>query len=40
MRADMDALVEAVTKGEVTCPSYFDMTEDQYLALKNSVTVK
>lgn len=40
IRADMDALVEAVTKGEVTCPSYFDMTEDQYLALKNSVTVK
>ncbi|HAL10981.1 MAG TPA: hypothetical protein DCP22_01530 [Ruminococcaceae bacterium] len=40
IRADMDQLVEAVTKGEVTCPSYFDMTEDQYLALKNSVTVK
>ena len=40
IRADMDALVEAVTNGEVTCPSYFDMTEEQYLELKNSVTVK
>ena len=40
IRADMDALVEAVTNGEVTCASYFDMTEEQYLELKNSVTVK
>lgn len=40
IRADMGALVEAVTNGEVTCPSYFDMTEEQYLELKNSVTVK
>lgn len=40
VKADMDALVEAVKAGTVKCPSYFDMTEDQYQALKNSVMVK
>lgn len=40
IKAEMDALIEEVKNGKLECPSYFDMTEDQYLALKNSVQVK
>lgn len=40
IKAEMGTLVEDVKSGKLECPSYFDMSEDEYLALKNSVTVK
>lgn len=40
IKAEMSTLIEDVKNGKLECPSYFDMNEDEYLALKNSVTVK
>ncbi|MGI6050159.1 MAG: BMP family ABC transporter substrate-binding protein [Acetivibrionales bacterium] len=40
IKAEMNNLIEDVRNGELECPSYFDMTEDEYLDLKNSVMVK
>jgi len=40
IKAEVNKLVEDIKSGKQDCPSYFDMTEDQYLQLKNSVTVK
>jgi basic membrane protein A len=40
IRAEISALSEKIAAGEVKCPSYFDMSEEEYQALKESVTVK
>lgn len=40
IKAEMGTLIEDVKSGKLECPSYFDMSEEEYLALKNSVTVK
>lgn len=40
IRAEISSLSEKIAAGEVKCPSYFDMSEEEYQALKESVTVK
>lgn len=40
LKAEIAELNEKIASGEITCPSYFDMTEEEYQALKASVTVK
>lgn len=40
IQAEIKDLEAKIISGEVTCPSYFDLTEDEYQALKDSVMVK
>ena len=40
IKTEITDLNEKITKGEITCPSYFDMTEEEYQSLKASVTVR
>lgn len=40
IRDEVKALNDKIASGAIKCPSYFDMTEDEYQALKASVTVK
>lgn len=40
IREEVQKISDQIAAGEVKCPSYFDMTEDEYQALKTSVTVK
>ena len=40
IRNEISALNDQIVAGEIEIPSYFDMTEDEYQALKASVTVQ
>lgn len=40
IRNDIKALNDKIVAGEIEIPSYFEMTEDEYQALKASVTVQ
>ena len=40
IKAEIETLNQKIISGEITCPSYFSMTEDDYQALKSSVMVK
>lgn len=40
IKAEMNKLIEDIAAGRIDCPTYFDMTEEEYVALKESVMVK
>ena len=40
VKKEVDQLETDIKDGKIQCPSYFDMSEEEYLALKESVTVK
>ncbi len=40
IKAEMEQLIKDIADGKIDCPTYFDMTEEEYVALKESVMVK
>ena len=40
IKDEMEQLIADISSGKVQCPTYFDMTEEEYVALKESVMVK
>ncbi len=39
IKTEIEEVEQGIIAGEVECPSYFDMTEEDYVALKESVRV-
>ena len=40
IKAEIEEVEAGIVDGSITCPSYFDMTEEEYVALKNEVRVQ